>query len=213
MPYFRSGTHVITREILHGRVWTARPVTIVQDTSTLLALYMTPGTTFKHPRTRDGGPVPDTMIDDWILIDKVWVGDAALYLSPPNAPYALMLFWAQHHAEFTGWYLNLQEPYRRTRHGFDYLDLELDLVIQPNRTNWHWKDEQKFAKLQRTGRISEEQARALRATGRQVLDQIQHDPSFFGNQWVEWTPPTDWIIPGLPVNWNDLAAAAPTQIK
>jgi len=208
MPYFQSGTHIIIREVLQHRIWTARPVTVVQDTPALTVLYMMPGTQFKHPRLRDGSLVPDTMIDDWVLIDKVWHGDAALYLSQPDAPYALMLFWSEDHTEFLRWYINLQQPYRRTHQGFDYLDLELDLVIHPNRTDWYWKDEEKFAKLQQTGRISDEQARELRAVGVQLLVQIQTNSAFFGNQWKEWSPPADWTIPVLPLNWDELDAVA-----
>ena len=202
MPYFRPGTHVIIREVLQHRVWTARPVTVVQDTSSLIALCMAPGTCFKHPRTPDGSPVPDTMIDDWVLVDQQWTGGGALYLSIPNAPYALMLFWSDDQSTFLGWYLNLQEPYRRTSLGFDYLDLELDLVVNADRTSWHWKDEAKFAKLQQYGRISSEQARGLRAEVERILAHIQNKQPFFASGWERWSLPAHWTIPILPRGWD-----------
>ena len=55
---WQAGAHVITREIVHGKVWTARPVTVVRDDPDLVALYMMPGTIYKHPRLPDSDEVP-----------------------------------------------------------------------------------------------------------------------------------------------------------
>jgi predicted RNA-binding protein associated with RNAse of E/G family len=202
MAYLQPGAHTIIREVQQRRVWTARPVSVVQDTADLLALYIAPGTMYKHPRTCAGEPVPHTMIADWMLVDQTWTGGGALYLSPPQAPFALMLFWSEGQAEFLGWYINLQQPYRRTALGFDYMDLELDLVIQPDRAHWRWKDEDQFVQLQQTGRISAAQARALRAEAEHVLRLIQTRQPSFANGWEAWTPPAHWTIPQLPVGWD-----------
>lgn len=78
MSYFAPGAHIIIHEVLQQRVWTARPVTVVHDTAALIALYIAPGTRFKHPRLPDGRLVPDTMVVDWILVDQVWTGGGAL---------------------------------------------------------------------------------------------------------------------------------------
>ncbi|MDP9311232.1 MAG: DUF402 domain-containing protein [Chloroflexota bacterium] len=202
MSYFQPGAHIIIREVIQEQIWTARPVTVVQDTARLIALYIAPGTIYKHPRTPHGEPVPDTMIDEWVLIDQQWAGGGALYLSEPDAPYALILFWNENHAEFLAWYVNVQEPYRRTALGFDYLDLELDLVVKANRTTWYWKDEAKFAKLQQYGRISREQARGLRDAAERILAHIQHGHPFFASGWEQWAPPANWPIPSLPEGWE-----------
>jgi hypothetical protein len=202
MSYFQPGAHIIIREVMQAQIWTARPVTVVQDTSRLIALYMAPGTIYKHPRMPNGEPVPDTMTDKWMLIDQRWAGGGTLYLSEPDAPYALMLFWNEEHSEFLTWYVNVQEPYRRTALGFDYLDLELDLVVNANRKTWYWKDEAKFAKLQQYGRISREQARRLRQEAEYILAHIQHEYPFFATGWEQWSPPADWSIPILPNGWE-----------
>ena len=41
--------------------------------------------------------------------------------------------------EFLGWYVNLEEPFRRTPLGFDVRDLQLDILVDPER-KWRWKD-------------------------------------------------------------------------
>lgn len=57
MRPWAMGDRILIREVWRGRVWTARPVTVVQDTSDLIAFYMMPGTRYKHPRATDGGPI------------------------------------------------------------------------------------------------------------------------------------------------------------
>ena len=39
-----------------------------------------------------------------------------------------------------GWYINLQEPFRRNERRFHYMDLMLDVVVDVER-RWRWKDE------------------------------------------------------------------------
>ena len=46
-----------------------------------------------------------------------------------------------------GWYVNFQEPYRRTERGIETMDLALDIIAEPDRSSWRWKDEDEFALL------------------------------------------------------------------
>jgi len=46
--------------------------------------------------------------------------------------HAIWVFWRGPQREFAGWYVNLQEPFRRTSRGVDTQDLELDIVIAPD---------------------------------------------------------------------------------
>ena len=39
------------------------------------------------------------------------------------------VFWHGPERAFHGWYLNLQEPFRRTPQGYDTQDLELDIWV------------------------------------------------------------------------------------
>ena len=72
---WQPGAHVITREIVHQKVWTARPVTVVRDDPDLIALYMMPGTTYKHPRLPDSDEVPRIIAArDWRMVDVPWIG-------------------------------------------------------------------------------------------------------------------------------------------
>jgi hypothetical protein len=202
VQYWSPGDHIVMREVWQARVWTARPVTVVRDTPDLLALYMMPGTRYKHPRTLDGSSIPPFLADDWMLVDVRWQGCGALYLSIPGAWHMVILFWQTGQPAFPGWYVNLQEPLRRTPLGFDFLDQELDILISPDLSTWAWKDEAKFETAIERGRIAPEQARHIRAEGERVLAQLHAPNTLFTQGWELWVPPADWTIPELPPNWD-----------
>ncbi len=109
-----------------------------------------------------------------------------------------------HHGDrsFNCWYVNLQEPYRRTAIGFDTMDQELDIVVAADRSEWRWKDEEAFSRLQAMGVFSAEEAKAIRAEGERVLDSMHKDQPPFSSGWENWAPPPEWPIPELPEAWD-----------
>jgi hypothetical protein len=199
MIAWRAGSPVVLRETWQGRVWTARPVRVVQDLPELLVLHMQPGTVYKHP-----DDVPEFLPDEWTLRDRVWTGGDALYLCPPDAWHMVVLFFTPPPTRrLDRWYVNLQLPLVRTAIGFDYLDQELDIVIAPDRSSWHWKDEDRFLECQRRGRITAEDAARVRAEGERVLSQLASEDSIFARGWDAWSPPRDWPGPAtLSDGWN-----------
>ena len=72
--------------------------------------------------------------------------------------------------EFAGWYVNLQEPLRRSPLGFETDDLVLDIRIQPD-GSWAWKDEDELEEAVRLGRFTEDEAQAIRAEGERVVEE------------------------------------------
>jgi hypothetical protein len=113
------GAHIIIREVMCRRVWTARPVTVVQDTPELIVLAMAPGTVYKHPRLLVRDEIPPLLVDEpWRLVDVPWTGGRALYLSRPGDSYLLVLFWQDDQITLRSWYVNLQTPLVRTPLGF-----------------------------------------------------------------------------------------------
>jgi len=82
--YWNRGAQITLREHWNNKVWTVRPVTVVAETPDVIALYMMPGTIYKHPRAMDGSPVPHLLPDQRVLVDTQWFGGGALYLAPPG---------------------------------------------------------------------------------------------------------------------------------
>jgi predicted RNA-binding protein associated with RNAse of E/G family len=79
----------------------------------------------------------------------------------PGEAHAIWVFWYGAERSFDGWYVNLQEPFRRTPEGYDTQDLELDIWL-PRDGGWVLKDDELLDLRVREGRLTEDQARAAR---------------------------------------------------
>jgi len=202
LPYWSPGDQIVYREVWRGKVWTARPVTVVQDAPDLVVLYLCSGTRWKIPggsRSQFGHLL---RTGDWQLIDITYMWGDTLFLIRPGEAHAVHVMWRHETREFSGWYINLQEPLRRTAIGFDHMDQELDIVVKPDLSGWVWKDEEEFQKDVETGLISPGQAHEIRAEAERVLERVRAKASPFGDGWEAWHPPAGWPIPSLPEGWD-----------
>jgi hypothetical protein len=115
-------------------------VIVVQDTPEMLLLYLPSGTPCKQPKTIDGEDVtPATHVQgEWLLVDNVWPeDDESLRLVIPGAPYSVLVFWLGKYGAHRSWYINLEDSLRRTSIGFDYMDQIIDIIVQPDLSDWH----------------------------------------------------------------------------
>jgi len=140
-------------------------------------------------------------IGDWQLRDVI-AGAHTLFLIPPGAVYAVHVIWGRE-SKFVGWYVNLQEPLRRTAIGFDFMDPVLDIVVKPDLSEWTWKDQGDLQRAHEMGLFSARQARAIRAEGERVVERIRTKASPFSNGWEHWAPP-EWPIPESLAGWDKL---------
>jgi predicted RNA-binding protein associated with RNAse of E/G family len=200
--YFTPGQTVLVREIWQGKIWTARPMVLVQDTTDLLAFYWVPGTNWKRARNHQGGEVPtlERKMQKWELHDDVWKGEGTLRLSIPDAKYSVIIFRNTNNT-LSNWYINLEDPPTRTDRGFDYTDQILDIIAEPDLKTWHWKDEDEFQEAQDLGLISAQEAKLLRTEGEKALKLLQSGKSIF-NDWEHWKPDPSWKVPVLSDNWD-----------
>ena len=200
--YFTPGQPVLVREIWQGKVWTAHSMVLVQDTTELLAFYWVPGTIWKRARNHQGGEVPtlDRKMQKWELHDDVWKGEGTLRLSVPGVKYSVLTFRNMDNT-FSNWYINLEYPLTRTDRGFDYTDMILDIIVEPDLKAWHWKDEDEFIVAQELGLISAKEAKAFRAEGEKALRLLQSGKSIFSG-WEHWKTDLSWNVPVLPAGWD-----------
>lgn len=196
-----SGDRVVVRYIRRGRVSWVRPVTVVEDRDDLNVLFLSAGTPTKEPVHDDGSPIPRSLTYeqrfqlDGRVGDGNWGGHQTLLITPPGAAHSIWLFWTEPW-EFTGWYVNLQEPQTRTPIGFDTSDQVLDIWVEPDLT-WSWKDEDELEDAIRLGRFSPDEAAAIRAEGENVVAAWP-----FPTGWEDWRPDPAWPVPQLPVGWE-----------
>jgi hypothetical protein len=127
--------------VLRRDVWRTQPMVgwggiVVADSPELLALYMPEGSPFAFAPDFFGEPHP------WSHKDR-WEGNGVLQLQRPGEMHAVWVFWESTDRRLGAWYVNLQEPFRRTSLGFDTQDLELDIVVSPD-GDWRLKDDEKL---------------------------------------------------------------------
>lgn len=190
--------------IVRREVWRHEPKVgwagiVVRDGPELLALYMPEGSPFGFADDFFGEPHP------WSNRLR-WEGHGVLQLQRPGEMHAVWVFWHGPERECRGWYVNLQEPFRRTRRGFDTQDLELDLVVGLD-GSWHYKDEEKLESWIERGRWTERDVAAIRREGERIAAEVGAGRSWWSDDWAEWEPGPGWPTPALPADWAGLDGA------
>jgi uncharacterized protein DUF402 len=201
---FEPGTTVAIRELWDGRVWYARPATVVRDDPNMTMLVVHPHAAAKEPVDHDGVPlrIPRT---DWDLRDirrgETW----NLSFAFPDTPYAVILGY-----EATGdlreYYVNLQTPLARTTTGFDLVEHILDVTIPSDRSTWEWKDEDELAEAIDGGLFTEEDAAWFHHWGERAVEHILLREPPFDEDWSSWRPDPAWPAPELPTGWDLVSA-------
>src|SRR5512139_2821812 len=143
---FRTGDEVVIRYItrMDGQVGMSWPFRVVRDEPDLVALFIPAGATFMRWYTPPGGTRE--------LVEGLWRRDV-LRLMFPGEAYSIWLFWEGPERRFTTYYVNFEEPFRRTAIGFDTNDHTLDIMVAPD-LSWTWKDTEEFDALIQSGNFS-----------------------------------------------------------
>ena len=201
---WKAGDTVVIRGVGRQKLWWACAVTVVQDTPKLTALYWRAGTPNRIPAKR---PTPQDLLSDGLcLVPHQWTDTDVLMLVTPGSSHAVYVMWETGQAKLRCWYIDLQEPLRRTSLGFDTMDQFLDIVISADKSTWHWKDEDEFEKAIASGVYSMDEARFIRAEGERVIKLLETHQSPFYDGWEKWSPPIEWNIPSMPEGWDKILA-------
>ncbi len=193
-----AGDVIVRREVWRNRPWMAMQAVVVEDDLSALVLYVPTGSPFAF----EEGPWPTADgRHPWDGIRSSWAGHGALMLHFEGEPYAIWHFWSGQDRQFVGWYLNLQDPYRRTERGIDTLDHEIDIVVGPD-GEFEVKDEDAFADCIEYGRFDHDVADRIRDTSAALTDRLRHEGIWWDKKWVTWSPPDDSSPPALPSDWS-----------
>lgn len=117
--------------------------------------------------------------------------------------YSTIYIWDATSREFVCYYINFQLPFRRTPLGFDTLDLDLDLVIDPSFT-WEWKDEVEYQQGIHAGGIRREWVREVERAQPEVFKRIEQQAYPLNGSWLNFQPDPNWSLPYLPKNWDEV---------
>src|SRR5688572_13682113 len=147
---WRSGDVIVWRGIFRNRVWHAQPVIVVKDSPEELCVTLLPGTECVAPEGyldgKDSTKRRWSFKDkDWKLENYAWRTNRLLILLEPDTYYSTMYFWRADSNDFLLYYINFQLPFQRSHCGIDTLDMDLDLIINPD-FSFRWKDEDDYQK-------------------------------------------------------------------
>jgi predicted RNA-binding protein associated with RNAse of E/G family len=112
------------------------------------------------------------------------------------------LFWSDANDAFSGYYIDLIEPFQRTPVGFDTRDHVLDIWIELDRRTWTWKDEDELAWQIEIGRMSQQEADAIRAEGVRAVNRVLGSTEY--EQWKGCRPDPSWTTPVFPSDWQTI---------
>lgn len=193
------GDPVVLREVWRGRVWTGRPATVVRDDDEL-RFFVPVGVRWFAPSAAEGRwlHVPT---EPWHLVERTWERTNVLSFAEPGVPHATLAFWDAGWT-FLGWYVNVQTPLERTRVGFDYMDQELDVLIEPDRSTWSWKDEDELELAVELGLWTPADAERFHDEAQTCVRRVVEGSPPFDRDWSSWRPDPSWRVPELPPGWD-----------
>lgn len=194
---FERGDPITIRHVVRGSVFSALPAFSVEDSPERVVYFVPRGTKWYVP-VDDAGRRVGPAAPAWSLRVATWDPYDTLWVTPGGAAYGVVLRWlpAPEGRRFDGWYVNLQDPLRRSPLGFDSMDHELDLVIAAD-GRWWWKDEDKLRDAASALRADPGFAVAVKMEGRAVLRRFLHNEPPFGEGWERWIPDPSWKLPPL----------------
>jgi hypothetical protein len=138
---------------------------------------------------------------DWTTRERVWRDAHVLSFAWPDAGAAVLHFWDEAWTPRC-WYVNVEAPLERFELGFDTFDHDLDVVIEPDRSSWRWKDEEDVALGVELGAYTSADAAAFRREAERALRRVLDREPPFDREWADWRPDPSWPFPELPAGWR-----------
>ena len=203
---WNSGDTIVIRGIFNNHVCHAQSVIVVQDTPEEIALALLPGAECVdlegYLKGKKNGKRRWDFKDKPFKLEKyIWHTNRLLLLIEPKKYYSTIYFWQDDSNEFMCYYINFQSPFQRSHSGFDTLDLELDIIINPD-YSWKIKDLDDYQKGIECGTILHEWTQEIEVAKDEVFDRIANRHYPLNNSWSNWKPAPNWSAPKLPANWD-----------
>ena len=205
---WKYGDVILWRGIFNNRVWHVQPTIVVKDSADELVLTLLPRTECIAEESYPNGKKQgkrwwDFKNTDWNLAKYAWHTNRLLILLEKEKYYSAMFFWNNDTSKFLYYYINFQLPYKRNYGGIDTLDLDLDIVINPD-FSFEWKDEEDYQTAIDHGLIIPEWVQGIDSAKPEIFDRIEKRQYPFDGSWLEWEPDPNWEPPKLPENWDKI---------
>lgn len=186
---FQPGERIAIREVLRGKVWTSRPVTVVRDSAEQFVSFLEPGTVIDYPVDVSHGRVTFSkwISGEWELAGREFQPPGMLRIAPVRQPFEVFAP-VDPERGVTSWYVNFQQPLVRTPLGFDTMDETLDLEVAADLSSWSRKDEHELALAVAMGFYTERDARRIREACESVERALSAGQMPWDSSWSDWRP-------------------------
>jgi protein associated with RNAse G/E len=205
---WKCGDIIAWRGIYRKRIWHVQPTILVKDSPEEIVLTLLPGSECiaeeTYPKGKKNGRRRWFFVnEDWQLAKYTWRTNRLLLLFEPEKYYSTIFFWNHESNEFLCYYINFQLPFRRNQSAVDTLDLDLDLIINPD-FSYEWKDVEDYQKAIESDIIFSEWTEGIEAAKKDVFAKLETRQYPFDGSWLNWRPDPDWSAPTLPENWDKI---------
>jgi protein associated with RNAse G/E len=209
---WNEGDAVLLRGVHDGSAVYVQSTRLVKDTPQEVALAIWPGAEcaapagYLHNKNEKGLPWerwPETLSHTLNLQKYRWHTNRFLILMEPEKYFATLYIWNAASEAFTGYYINFQLAFTRGPHGFDTLDLDLDIVIEPS-YQWRWKDVEDYQEGIRLGGIRPEWVSRVEQARKEAAARLQERLYPLNGAWLDWRPDPAWSAPCLPPGWDSV---------
>ncbi|HEV7706911.1 MAG TPA: DUF402 domain-containing protein [Asanoa sp.] len=208
---FEAGRTVLRRYWRGGRISFVSSYVVVADDERGLRIWQPAGVSYWRLMTPDGRTHHDGTIDELgptELTAQPWLGGPVMPFHPADgSPWSVWWFFDEHTGDFDGWYVNLEDPFRRWDDGgvagIDTADHALDIVVDPDRS-WRWKDEDELAAKTGSRHYWDAAGAAtIRENGLAVIELIEAGKFPFDGTWCDLRPDPTWQVPAeRPPGWD-----------
>ena len=205
---WKPGDIVVVRGIFNGHICHAQSVIVVKDTPEEIALTLLPSSECVdlegYLKGKQNSKRRWDFKDKPFILEKyLWNTNRLLLLIEPENYYSTIYFWQNDTNEFLCYYINFQTPFQRSHIGFDTLDLELDMIINPD-NSWKIKDIDDYQKGVENGTILYEWTQEIETAKNKVLGKLADKQYPLDGFWLNWQPDNNWSAPKLPENWDKI---------
>jgi hypothetical protein len=176
-------------------------VRVVEHTDELLVTFMAEGTVVSVPMLADGRGLRDVPLDErWAhprtSMRAPWNGTELIQLFPLGRAHSLWIVRDPEHRPL-GWYVNLEDVHELGERTITTRDGVLDIWVPAGTGEPEWKDEDELEAALRAGRVTPDEASAIRVEGERVWRERP-----WPTGWEDWQPPASWTTPELPAGWD-----------
>lgn len=188
---------VAYRSVYRGQVIFAQSCWVLYESPDEVVTAVVPGATCRWT-LEDRLPFLKTIADGRAqLVNATWHTHRFLWWTRFAEPWALGHIWDAASGTFKGYYVNLQDPLRKSACGFESLDHVLDIVVEPDGRTWHWKDEDELVEAVRVGMFTSAQADAIHRAGERAIASLRRR---LPTGWESWRPDPGWPPPRAPLD-------------